>query len=222
MTTETNLKNALVAIGLTTSDVENIANGSMVVEETNLDIKSKEFAIAFFHSSIDGTIEDYELFMNSDEDFTPWQPFEYSDKDSRVELVCEMQGNLENWFKPKIKESSKSAEAKMYHTRNGAYYDCWRWHADALTFLSDRNIDIVPIWVVKDLEDGVIVEIVLQDEFDIERLKNHIADYYNDQLGMYPENVDDTLDAKSELENLIMAITQAQDDGFDCITIEAE
>lgn len=362
MTTETNLKNALVAIGLTTSDVENIANGSMVVEETNLDIRSKEFAIAFFHSSIDGTIEDYELFMNSDEDFTPWQPFEYSDKDSRVELVCDMQGNLENWFKIKLKESNRITEEKMhheceeykleecateekttdiatlkvgdnfqdheiyskveknfmqfniigdhvyeitdsqqrlivardigngngvvmhvidynnaeseikddensslayenkmmadalietglsqeqisticsgnlsvlkkskensldkmYHTRNGAYYDCWRWHADALTFLSDRNIDIVPIQVVKDLEDGVIVEIVLQDEFDIERLKNHIADYYNDQLGMYPENTDDELDAKAELENLIAAIKQAQDDGFDYITLEAE
>lgn len=121
-----------------------------------------------------------------------------------------------------MKESNKSAEVKMYHTRNGVYYDCWRWHADALTFLSDRNIDIAPIQVVKDLEDGVIVEVVLQDEFDIEKLKNHLENYYNEQLEIYPENADDTLGAKSELENLITAIKQAQDDGFDYITLEAE
>lgn len=127
-----------------------------------------------------------------------------------------------------IKESERKnatfAENKKYYTRNCVYYDCYRWYADALTYIENRQIDIVPIQVIVDTEDSVIVEVILQDEFDINKLKKHMQNYYNEQLSTYPENVDEDeiKDAKNELDNIITAMKQAQDDGFDYITLEAE
>lgn len=104
MTKVKRLENALEALGLTKEEIAKIANGETVVKMTNVEQKSREYAISYIHSDSDATEEEFYEFIEGTKDFMPWEPFEYFDRDSRQSLVQDMQTSLEKWFKPKLLE----------------------------------------------------------------------------------------------------------------------
>ena len=182
----------------------------------------------FCHKGFDDNFDVDNYFENSFQDYM-YNDGSLVEEGTRVGLIKNKKLELDKtifYVNEPTNTYLKKAE-KAYQSKRVAYYNCYRWYADALTFLSDRRIDTnfnSPIQVVKDEEDGVIVEVVLQDDINFIKLKEHMQNYYKEQLGTYPENVsdDEKKDAKNELENIITAMQQAKADNYDYITLEAE
>lgn len=100
-----------------------------------------------------------------------------------------------------------------------------RWFADAFASLEEsrmgRNYGL-SVHVVKDEEDSVIAEVEINKDIDFYELQNFLLEYWAKMLNMYPENIskEDGLESTAESSFVLLAITDAIEDGFERIIIE--
>lgn len=90
----------------------------------------------------------------------------------------------------------------------------FRWYADAFAFISDRRLDSIfkiRVEVIEDHEDKVDVMVHISNAVELSLLENHLLVYYKEQLGTYPENMDESekQSADTELARIVQAFKQA-------------
>lgn len=175
MTKENRLKSALITLGLTENNVEEIANGNQIVVET-LAQRTREYAVSYMHADSDATEKDYYDFTEGVKNFMPWEPFENFDRNSRQELAKNMQHSLERWFKPKLTEVEKNEIQAAIEYVQYVTVSNIKWDADNIEDVKHLPTELevsIPLDMLQNEADSI-------DEVD-EVAEEWISEYLSDK-----------------------------------------